>query len=313
MRRALICRLSSLGDVVCSLPAASALKAGLGEVHVTWAVDPRFSGIVECCTAVDEVAKVKPGFSPATWPRFAQGFDVVLELQGLLKSGIVAGRARSARKLGYHWQREGSWLFSGAVLPDPTSVHVVDQYVDVAREAVFELGGTAIEGSGFGLNPVAEDVERVRGLVSRQYVVINAGAGWATKRWPPASFAAVLKGLPVPAVLIGGKAGPDRAAADEVLAECDRIGAARPLDLLGQTNVRELVALISGCSAHLGGDTGSTHLAAALGRPAVGLYSITRPERSCPYGQRTRCHYARTSLADVRPEPVLETLLEALR
>ncbi len=58
--RFLLSRLSALGDTVCSLPAAMALKQGFPECHITWAVDPRFAGIVECCEAVDEVVRVKP-------------------------------------------------------------------------------------------------------------------------------------------------------------------------------------------------------------------------------------------------------------
>jgi lipopolysaccharide heptosyltransferase I len=312
--RILISRLSALGDVVCSLPAAAALKQAIPDLHLTWAVDPRFAGIVECCSFVDEVMKVKPGFKPKSWPTFTDRFDAALDLQGLLKSALVVGRAKSPLKLGYHWQREFSWLFSAAVQPDPSSIHIVDQYVDVARAAIAALGFALVDGpTDFGLVPTEEDVESTRALTgAERYVVMNAGAGWATKRWPSAYFAQVIAGLELPTMLIGGKAEADRAAADEVFLECDKIRATRPTDLLGKTSVRQLVALVAGCSAHLGGDTGSSHLAAALGRPAIGLYSITRPERSCPYGQRDRCHYATTGLADVLPDPVLATLKEAL-
>src|SRR6185503_20233390 len=91
----------------------------------------------------------------------------------------------------------------------------------------------------------------------------------------------------IDSVLIGGKAAADREAASAVIGECK----SQPKDLLGKTNLEELIALLSLTDAHLGGDTGSTHIMAALERPAVGLYSITRPKRSCPYGQIERCHY----------------------
>ena len=300
--RYLVSRLSSLGDVVCSLPAAAALKRGVPGCEITWAVDPRFARIVECCSAVDTVVPVKPGLDPRTWPRIEGAFEAAVDLQGLLKSALVVARAHATRKLGYHWQREGSWLFSQAVTPDPTSYHVVDQYVDVARAA----GGVA-DRAEFALAPRAEAVASVGALVQGPYAVFNAGAGWVAKRWPPGRFATLadrVHGAGVRVVLIGGRAEADRAAADEVLAAC----AEPPLDLVGRTTVHELVALLAGARFHVGGDTGSSHIAAALGIPAVGLYSITRPQRSCPYGQIQRCHYDPDALGNIGVDAVWDTL-----
>jgi len=307
--RFLISRLSALGDTICSLPAAVALKTAFPGCHITWVVDPRFAGIVECCSAVDEVLRVKPSLK--TIPTYTGEFDAALDLQGLLKSALCIARAKAARKVGYHWQREGSWLFSEKILPDPTSFHVVDQYVDVARAV-----GAQMDRAEFQLRPMAQDLETVKSKlvihgVEGAFAVINAGAGWVTKRWVPAYFSQVIDALDrrgIQAVLIGGRADADRDAANEVVSGC----ASSPINLLGETTVRELVALISLAAVHLGGDTGSTHLAAALGKPAVGLYSITRPQRSCPYGQIDRCHYHPGSLAEIKPEDVLKTVQEAL-
>jgi ADP-heptose:LPS heptosyltransferase len=73
-----------------------------------------------------------------------------------------------------------------------------------------------------------------------------------------------------------------------------------------------LVALVLLGVAHVGGDTGSTHLAAALGRPAISVYSVTKPHRSCPYGQIDRCLYDPVSLANIKPNAVLNLLAEAV-
>lgn len=308
MKRILISRLSALGDLVCSLPAAAALKRTFPESHITWVADPRFGAVAECCEAVDEVIKVKPGFRPATWPRFEVEFDLALDLQGLVKSALVLGRARAKEKLGYHWQREGAWLFSRPILPDPSSTHIVDQYVDVARAAGGEAGRAE-----FRLVPPPDALASVRAKVARpDYVVINAGAGWATKRYPGTQFAQVIDALAsngLHAVLVGGKADADRAAAEETMRACH----SEPQSLLGQTSIPELIALISGARAHVGGDTGSTHIAAALGVPAVGLYSITRPERSCPYGQRHNCLYDPRGLRHISADAVVDKVKSVLK
>ncbi len=307
----LISRLSALGDCVCTLPVAVALKKAFPESKITWAVDPRFAGIIECCPSVDEIIRVKPGFKPATWPTFDVKFDLALDMQGLTKSGIVVARSKATKKLGYHWQRELAKLFSSPVQPDASSLHVVDQYVDVARFA-----GAECDRADFGVVPPEEDRTKMRGLleengVTGPFVVMNAGAGWATKRWPASHFAALAdkldaKGLKC--VFIGGKADADQAAFAEVASATQT-----PLvNLLGKTSVRELVSLISLANAHVGGDTGSSHVAAALGVPAIGLYSITKPVRTCPYGQIHRCHYSETSLADIDPDAVFHTVWEAV-
>jgi lipopolysaccharide heptosyltransferase I len=299
--RFLIARLSAMGDVVCSLPAAVALKKSFPGCEVVWCVDQRFAGIVELCTAVDRVA-VLPKSGRREFVRELGEFDAAFDLQGLLKSGLVVASARAKKKLGYHWQREGSFLFSQKVRPDPTSLHVTDQYVDVVRAF-----GAEMDCAEFGLVPNPEDVAKVRGMLpDGEFVVCNAGAGWASKRWPPQHFRSLsnsIQSLGLKPVFIGAPS--DR----EVFQE---VGAENAIDMVGKTTVRELVALISLARAHVGGDTGSTHIAAALGVPAIGLYSITRPERSCPYGQRHNTLYDHDGLDRILPEQALATLQAAI-
>ena len=307
----LISRLSALGDCVCTLPVAVALKKANPEAHITWAVDPRFAGIVECCPSVDEVLRIKPGFKPSSWPKFDSKFDLALDMQGLSKSGLVVARAKAGQKLGYHWQRELAPFFSSAVKPDPSSLHIVDQYVDVARAA-----GAECDRADFGMAPREEDREKCKTLLAEHgvtgpFVVLNAGAGWVSKRWPATHFAQLSDALSaknVTPVFIGGKAESDQQAFREV----EQAAKLPVVNLLGKTSVRELVSLISLANAHVGGDTGSSHVAAALGVPAIGLYSITRPARSCPYGQIHRCHYSDIGLAEIQPESVFQTVWEAI-
>src|SRR5579862_3334872 len=265
MRRFLISRLSSLGDVVCSLPAAAALKDGVPGAHVTWVVDERFEGVVRCCSAIDEVVVWKRHgaigvvrdalFAP--WQRKDIAYEAALDLQGLLKSALVVGKVRATNKVGYHRQREGSALFSQRVLPDPSSIHVVDQYVDVARA----VGGIA-DRAEFRLVPDNEATVSVRaylnGFSSTAFIAVNPGSAHDWKRWPVDHFAALIDELPVPVVLIGSRG---ETGAYEIIERCR----STPLNLTGRTTIPELIALIGMAKAHVGGDTGTTHIAAALG------------------------------------------------
>lgn len=306
--RFLISRLSSLGDVVCSLPAAGALKEAIPECHVTWVVDPRFAGVVKSCEFIDEVIEARPSLDPKTWPKVPGEFTAALDLQGLLKSALILKGVPSKTKVGYHWQREGAWLFSERVLPDPSSIHIVDQYVDVARS----VGGSG-NVAEFGLKPNPFALDSVREKIGevRPFVVLNGGAGWVSKRWPADSFGKLIDRLAemgLESLLIGGPSEADRAVGTEIESNAK----SKPRNLIGQTNIEELVALLSLAKAHVGGDTGSTHMAAAIGIPAIGLYSITKPIRSCPYGQIERCLYNPVSLRHIDVDSVARTLEESL-
>jgi len=279
--RVLISRLSSMGDVVCTLPAACALKDAGVATEIVWVCDRRFADLPRHCDAVDEVVEWTKAEARdrRRWHELGL-FDVALDLQGLLKSALVVGAANAKRRYGYHWQREGARFFSAPVKPDPTSFHIVDQIVDVAR-----FLGAEVDRARFGLQPSPEATDSVLAKVghrSRPWVVVNPGAGWPSKRWRPESVAQLCdqvvekSGTPT---LIGG---PD------VLPVRDTVAAnlRHPcVDLVGQTTIPELVALIALADAHVGGDTGSTHIAAALGKPAVGIYTVSDPRRVCPYGQ----------------------------
>lgn len=288
MKRALIVRTSALGDVACSLPAAGSIKEAWPECEVTWIVDKRFSGLVECCAFVDQTVKIEKGFGALSQQVKELGeFDVALDLQGLLKSAGPVFLAKAKQKLGYHWQREGAALLVSRVMPLESSVHVVEQYLDVARAAG---GGDSVR---FGLAAQAEDVKKVNGVLreagledGQRLVLSNAGAGWAAKRWPAENYASLVAVVES----AGGRVGfigteVDRPSFEAVLAA----GATGAMDLLGKTNVRELVALLDSATVIVAGDTGALHIAAGLGKPCVGIYTQTRPERSCAYGQLENC------------------------
>lgn len=300
-----------MGDVVCSLPAAGSLRSRWPDATIEWVVDERFASVVERCEHVSRVHRVPRGVRWNGLRPSDEVFDAALDLQGLLKSALYVGFIRAKRKLAYHWQREAAWLFAQPVIPDPTSFHVVDQYMDVARAA-----GGVEEPARFGLTPREEDLEVARRLleeagVGRPFVLINPGAGWKTKRWPAEHFARLVEELDrrgVPVVFIAGPAPADCQVVEEVRRNCKSECAS----LAGRTTIGDLIGLLSLCAVHVGGDTGSTHLAAALGVHAVGLYSMTSPKRSCPYGQISRCLYEPTGFDRIPVPAVLHQVEAAL-
>lgn len=323
-----IARLSALGDVACSLPAAGSLKAAFPDCHITWYIDKRFAGLAECCQHIDQLVIADKGFSNIKKQvRNLGEFDLALDLQGLIKSALPVYLAQTKSppkpnrkpftrtksqdqprptKLGYHWQREGANFLVSPVIPDPSSVHVVLQYLDVARAA----GGTDVV--DFGLAPIPEDIPIVQNILQesnidpdKPLILANAGAGWAAKRWPPENFASLIKTLhqnQIQFAFIGTSADEPSVQAVTNLLPPEN----QPKNLLNKTNVRQLVALLDQASVILAGDTGAIHIGAALGKPCVGLYTQTRPERSCPFGQLQNCQ-------SVDPHMVTDLVLNLAR
>jgi ADP-heptose:LPS heptosyltransferase len=141
-----------------------------------------------------------------------------------------------------------------------------------------------------GINPGAPEfpIEHVDSAVARamlersggRYALLNPGAAWPNKRWPAGSLAAIARSLRerhgLMSVVLWGPG--EREIADAVIAQAG--GAAL---LTPQTSIADVVALARAALVMVSGDTGPTHIAAAVGTPIVGIYGPTRPERNGPW------------------------------
>lgn len=292
VRRLLIVKLSSLGDVVHALPAATALRARFPALHLTWAVEARFAPLVRLQGAADQVVELPrldwsaPGRG---WWMALRGAldelrgaraDAVLDLQGLAKSAALALVSRAPLRYGVAPQREGSRLVARPVPVPAGRRHVVETHLAAAAWL-----GAAETPVRFGLraDPAAAVGVAGRlaaaGLGGAPLVVVNPSASRPGKTWPAPHWAAVIGALRRDAAVVVVGGGEQRAA-HAALAAC---GAA--LDLTGTTSLPELAALLARADLHLAADTGSLHLAAALGRPVLGIYGPTPAGRLGPWGQ----------------------------
>jgi hypothetical protein len=147
IERVAIVKLSSIGDVVHALPVSAALKRSFAHLQITWIVEERCAEMVTGNPYLHEVLTI-PGkawrhgaWHPRTWQEVqrivgvlrSRHFQLTIDLQGLLKSAVVAWLTGAPVRIGYHWQREGAWLFNRVVPKEPSSKHAVQEYLDVAR------------------------------------------------------------------------------------------------------------------------------------------------------------------------------------
>ncbi len=287
--RILIIKPSSLGDIVHALPTLSALRARFPKATISWLVKQEWADLLDRVEHLDRVWRVGPGLSG--WVSEVRGlreagFDLIIDLQGLLRSGLMAWLAGSSVRVGFANAREGSpWFYTTVVGVPDADLHAVDRYLLVARA----LGATIPAQPVYAIKPSAADQDQVaqlckaKGLAGdRPWIAMAVSARWPTKRWPAACFAETADRLQEQQVgrvaLIGGP--DDRGAADAVMhaMKTDAV------DLVGGCGVGLLPTLLQTASLLVSNDSGPMHVAAAVGTPVVALFGPTSPLRTGPYG-----------------------------
>jgi|TARA_B100000315_G_scaffold203724_1_gene196834 heptosyltransferase-1 len=270
--KVLLVKMSSLGDVVHALPGVT--DAARHGVRFDWVVEEDFADIPALHPAVEEVI-------PIAWRRWrtsawrsrsemrtflsllrARHYDLILDTQGLIKSGVVARFARGAIRAGYDGQsaRESmATCFYNRRFNVPTGTHAVVRQRELFATALGYLANGIPE---FGLEVPSERVE--------DQVVLAHGTTWESKEWPEPMWielAQSMRSEGLRPVLPWGD--------DEEYARAERIALRSRAEILPRTNVGGLVKLLAGAGAVIGVDSGLTHLAGALGTPTVVVYGAT--------------------------------------
>jgi lipopolysaccharide heptosyltransferase I len=289
--KALLVRLSSIGDVVHTLPALAALvRAGHG---AGWLVEPASRVLLEGHPLLAQVAAVPAARAfrleaarETVRSVRAAGYDVALDFQGLWKSAAWARLSGAPRVVGYarRWRREGaSALLVGERVRLPESaVHVIDKNLALLRPLGIEAHGLR----EFPLPAPKSAADAVdRGLAAlglSSFVILNAGGGWASKLWPAESFGALARGLRERGLASVVTWGPgEEALADRVVAASGG-AAVRSFP----TSLLDYVALARRARVVVAADTGPLHLACAVSTPVVALFGPTDPARNGPFSAR---------------------------
>ncbi len=337
-RRIALIKPSALGDIIHSLPVLTALRNRFPRGHITWIVNRGYEPLLRGHPDLDAIlpfdrSSFRTGWLQAAlgYSRFLsrlrqQAFDLVIDLQGLFRSGLMTAVSGAPRRVGLSSAREGAtWFYTDVVaVADFNALHAVDRYWLVA-----EALGVGHLPKQFHV-PIPE-VERrwakeTLGAWPRPWLMLGPGSRWMTKRWPPDHFAALAHRAQArfggTVVFVGGR--------DEILlARQVATGLSGPWrDHTGRTTLPQLAALLAYADVMLANDTGPLHLAAALGRPVVAPYTCTKVLLNGPYGAEAgavqtqvwcrgsylkRCQRLEC-MAELTPEllwPVLEGILLA--
>lgn len=300
--RVLVIKPSSLGDVVSGLAVVPRLRRLLPGCRLEWLVNGEYAELVKAA-GVDEVI-VFDRQSWRTWRGVLAGarnvwevsrrvrrarYDIVIDLQGLLRSAWFTWVSGGERRIGFADAREGAWLaYKERVKVARREMHAVDCCVAALRGLGDEGGQAWWEWPG--LPPVEAGVREKTGLTPQGYFVLVPGSRRVEKRWPVVSWGALAARLwhayELPVVIIGND--KERALAAEIAAVASHHGAApgKIYLLAGALSLVEVLGLSRMSKLVIGGDTGPLHAAVAAGGRVVALMGPTDPERHGPYGQR---------------------------
>jgi lipopolysaccharide heptosyltransferase I len=303
----LIVRLGALGDIVHAIPVAAALRRAWPAARIDWLVAPRHREILELVPSVDRRIAFEDRSSLAIVRQLRrERYDAALDLQGLIKSALIARLAGAGRTIGFNrkYARESvaSLLYTEAYDPGGEGIYARSETRHVVRInlGVLERLGISNAAVEFPLATAASSVaDALRAQAGGRYAILNPGAAWPNKRWPSDRLAALARALRerhhLASVVVWGPG--ERGLAEEIVAAADGAAILSP-----PTTIADIVALARGAALMVSGDTGPTHIAAAVGTPLVGIYGPTRPERNGPLlpGDETvsraaicECHHLR--------------------
>lgn len=307
----LLVRLGALGDIVHAVPVAAALRRALPDATVDWLVDRRYAGVLALFPVAHEIIQIAPGREWRASLRTvrvlrARRYDVALDLQGLLKSALLARLSGAGRVVGFSpraLREPAASLFHTESIELGRQGHVIAKNVRMLH-AVGVTPGAVIE------MPMIEDDADAAGVVastaSDPFMVINPGAGWPNKQWSPERFgqlaATVARTHMLRSLVVWGPG-------EETLARAVADASEGTAAVAPRTSLPTLVAFLRKASVVVAGDTGPLHLAAAAGAPIVGIYGPTNPVRNGPWSPHDvclsrftecRCHHKRRCTQAVR-------------
>jgi heptosyltransferase I len=300
--RFLIVRLSSIGDIVHALPAVAALGEAFPGAEISWAIEKRYAMLldgnpfVRRVIALDTLGWRSRLVSIDTLGEVVRSvhalrevhFDAAIDFQGLIKSGFIAWMSDSQKRLGFaeNWLREPA---AGAFYTDRVSPRDRRHVIEMNLALVERLGAAALPPRHWRFplpcSACHEQVvrERLAVLGVEEFIIINPGGGWISKRWSPGNYAELLHLIERDhrelgwRVLLTGS--PDEEALIQEILE--RSGSKQAMYFA--STLAQFVALAHRAKLFVGGDTGPLHLAAAVGTPIVALYGPTDRARNGPF------------------------------
>ena len=293
MKSILIIRLSAIGDVVMASPLIRCLRARYPQAHIAWLVQPEAQGVLSANPMLDEVivwprSEWRKLWRDRQWIRLAREvtefvrqlrarkFNMAIDIQGLLKSGIWARLSGAPERIGLG-SKEGSALLMNRVIDKPKDhTRIGSEYRHLAHVLGLNPGAFEMDVALSDEDRRFADLVIQRNELMNGYVVIcpfttRPQKHWTATSWPDLA-SRIQKGFGIRTVLLGGPG--DSEGAQRMTAGHQHT----MINMTGQTGIRQAAAIISKATLLVGVDTGLTHMGIAFNVPAIAIFGST-----CPY------------------------------
>ena len=335
--RILIVKLGAIGDVVHALPALAAMRRSLPGSEIAWVVEKRAAEILRGNEYIDRLIEVdtrspRKGKIEDLLPEVRSQlrelreskYDIAIDFQGLLKSGMIAKLSGAPKRWGFDRQslREpASRVFYTDTAKIEPRTNVIRKNLSLAESALgIDASSGELEFPIYTSDEHRSEAVAVAAQVGGRFALLNPAGGWVTKLWPAERFAELAnvlwRELGLPSVVVTGPG-------EEALAERVRVASHSEKTLFSVPSLKGLYELARLSTVYVGGDTGPTHLAVAAGTPVVGIFGPTEwwrngspnPDDICverlDIGCRIDCHRRTCSnwiCMDIRVESVFEAV-----
>lgn len=281
-----VMRLSAIGDVCHAAAMVNRIQRHWPEAEITWVI-----GKVEY-----QLVRLMPGVRFVVFDK-SQGkaavaqlkatlkdtvFDALLMMQVALRANMASRVINARRRIGFDWGRskELHWLFANERVTPRQHAHVLDGFMDFAD--ALGVPGSPAPAWHIPVSEADAAWAKAQAEALGPFVVISPAASKAERNWLPERYAGIAKHLQArgkAVVLCGGPGELDQQTAQAILAHQPPVTA----NLVGQTSLHQLLALLSHAELVIAPDTGPAHMATTVGTPVVGLYAHSNPRRTGPY------------------------------
>jgi lipopolysaccharide heptosyltransferase I len=315
----LIIKLSSLGDIIHTLPAFQSLRASFPEGRIDWLVECRLAFLLSAVPGIDHVIPIDTRalrhtlVSRQSWHRLLEPirrlrsvrYDAAIDFQGLIKTAVIGFGSRARMRIGFAKtlvrERPAQWFYQRKVEKPVVPIHVARLNLLLAMAA----GARQSELTAC-LRAGDADTRTMEGRLLQEqlsdFAIINPGGGWPTKKWQPARYGQlavrIQNELQMKVVVVTGPG--EESLYREIAAEC---GGRLPVHL--DVPFLQLIPLLQRARVVISGDTGPLHLACALRIPVVAIMGPTAPTRNGPWTETDEVvvHYLPCSFCNGRSCP----------
>lgn len=291
VRRICVIKPSALGDVIQSLPLLPVLAERFPAAKLSWVINHEFADLLEGHPHLHELLHFHRRGTARQYLHLLRElrerqFDLVFDLQGLMRSGVMAAATRAPLRVGLETSREGAGLACHLTVPHTSKgMSAFQRYWRVAEE--LGLGNRRPQTIVSLRDDDRSWVRAALAGLSGPILAIHPGARWMTKRWPVEKFAVVankaIRQFGFSVVILGSKG--EVPVAKELQTLLQGFGSTKTvLNLTGQTTLKQLSAVLTSVDVVLTNDSGPMHLAAGLGTSVLGVFTCTSPAISGPPG-----------------------------